>query len=70
MADSTAIVTNSMANLTVDMVEQYQISIVPIMLLIQGKLYRDGVDISPSEAYQLFLQDPERFNTSPSSPGQ
>ena len=69
MADSVAIVTDSIANLTPKMVEQYRIEIVPIMLLIQGKIYRDGVDISPAEAYKLFLQDPERFNTSPASPG-
>lgn len=49
--------------------EQYRIGIVPIMLLVQGKVYRDGVDMTPSEAYELFLQDPESFNTSPSSPG-
>ncbi len=27
------------------------------------------MDITPSEAYKLLLQDPERFNTSPASPG-
>jgi DegV family protein with EDD domain len=27
------------------------------------------VDISPSEAYEMFLQDPESFKTSPASPG-
>lgn len=43
--------------------------IVPIRLLVQGKVYRDLVDITPSEAYELFLQDPESFNTSPASPG-
>ena len=51
------------------MVTRYGIEIVPIVLLIGGKLYRDGVDISPTEAYKMFLQDPDRFNTSPSSPG-
>jgi len=69
MAYSVAVVTDSIANLTPKMVEQYRIEIVPIMLLIQGKIYRDGVDISPAEAYKLFLQDPERFNTSPAAPG-
>jgi len=69
MAESVAVVTDSIANLTPEIIEQYQIRIVPIMLLIQDKLYRDSVDISPSEAYQLFLQDPDRFNTSPASPG-
>ncbi len=33
-----------------------------------GKNYLDGVDISPSEAYKLFLADPDSFNTSSASP--
>ena len=64
-----AIVTDSIANLTRELVEQYKIGIVPIRLLVQGKVYRDLVDITPSEAYELFLQDPEAFATSPASPG-
>jgi len=64
-----AIVTDSIACLTNELVEQYKIGIVPIMLLVQGKLYRDMLDITPSEAYELFLQDPDSFNTSPSAPG-
>jgi len=70
MDNKVAVVTDSMANIPKQMVEQYRIGIVPIMLLIQGKLYRDGVDMSPSEAYEMFLQDPESFKTSPASPGQ
>ncbi len=31
-------------------------------------MYRDWVDITPSEAYQLFLNDPDTFNTSAPSP--
>ncbi len=68
MANHVAVVTDSMANLPKQMVEQYRIGVVPIMLLVKDKLYRDGVDMSPSEAYELFLQDPESFNTSPASP--
>jgi DegV family protein with EDD domain len=33
-----------------------------------GKIYRDWVDITPSEAYKLFLADPDSFNTSAASP--
>ncbi len=68
MTNSVAIVTDSIANLPRPIVEQYKIEIVPIMLLIHGKLYRDGVDLTPSEAYSLFLQNPKKFNTSPASP--
>jgi len=69
MANNVAIVTDSICCLPRDLVERYGIGIVPIRLLVQGKVYRDLVDITPSEAYEFFLQDPERFITSPSSPG-
>lgn len=69
MANNVAIVTDSICCLPRDLVERYGIGIVPIRLLVQGKLYRDLVDITPSEAYEFFLQDPKSFNTSPSSPG-
>jgi fatty acid kinase fatty acid binding subunit len=69
MTERVAVITDSIANLTPEMVARYRIGIVPIMLAIQGKIYRDGMDITPTEAYKMFLQDPERFNTSPSSPG-
>ncbi|MDP3878756.1 MAG: DegV family protein [Dehalococcoidales bacterium] len=64
-----AIVTDSVACLTRELVEQYRIGIVPVRLLVQGKVYRDLVDMTPSQAYRMFLQDPASFNTSPSSPG-
>jgi DegV family protein with EDD domain len=50
-------------------VEQYNIGIVPISICFRDEVYRDWVDITPTEAYELFLQDPERFTTSPASPG-
>jgi len=64
-----AIITDSLAGLTRELVESYGIGIVPIRLVIRGKVYRDLIDITPSEAYQFLAQDPENFNTSPSSPG-
>jgi len=57
MTNNVAIVTDSIANLPEQMVEQYKIRIVPVRLLVQGKVYRDGVDMSISEAYKMFLQD-------------
>ncbi len=69
MANRVAIVTDSISCLPKELIEIYGIEIVLIRLLVQGKVYRDSVDITPSEAYELLLQDPDRFNTSPSSPG-
>jgi DegV family protein with EDD domain len=49
-------------------VDQYQIEIIPIIFIAGGKTYKDGIDISASEAYKLFLADPGSFNTSAASP--
>ncbi len=69
MTKSVAVVTDSISCLNKELIDQYGIIIVPIRLLVQGKIYRDSVDITPTEAYEYLLQDPERFNTSPASPG-
>ncbi len=63
-----AVVTDSIACLTRELVERYGIEIIPINFYAGGKLYKDWVDITPSEAYELFLKDPESFKTSASSP--
>jgi DegV family protein with EDD domain len=49
-------------------VEQYHISVIPLNFYAGNRIYRDGVDISPSEAYDLFLNDPRAFKTSAASP--
>lgn len=69
LLNKVSVITDSISCLTEELVKQYSIGIVSIRLLVQGKTYRDLVDITPSEAYKLFLQDPESFNTTPASPG-
>jgi DegV family protein with EDD domain len=64
-----AIVADSVSNLTPEMIEKYKITIVPIDICCQGRIYRDTLDVSPSEAYEMVLQDPDNFSTSPASPG-
>jgi len=63
-----AIATDSIACLTRELVEQYGIEIIPINFYACGKLYRDLVDITPSEAYELFLKEPDSFKSSAASP--
>ncbi len=63
-----AIITDSIACLPPDMVRQYEVRIVPINLYFGDKVYKDWVDITPTEAYKLFLKDPEHFATSAPSP--
>ncbi len=43
--------TDSTADLTPELVEQYNIKMVPLGLEMDGKLYQDGVDISPDDLY-------------------
>jgi len=63
-----AVVTDSISCLTKELVEQYDIKIIPLNFYAEGKLYKDWVDITPSKAYELFLKDPESFKTSAASP--
>ncbi len=52
------------------MIGQYGIKIVPLNFYFGNRVYRDWVDITPSEAYELFLKDPESFKSAPPSPGE
>jgi len=63
-----AIVADSIACLTKDMVEQYRIRIVPASILFNGKVYREYLDIDQPKAYSLLEKDPEHFSTSAASP--
>ncbi|MFC1908097.1 DegV family protein [Chloroflexota bacterium] len=64
-----AIVTDSISCLTKEIVTQYGIKIVPINIYLGDKVYKDWVEITPSQAYEFFLKDPKLFKTSPASPG-
>lgn len=63
-----AVVTDSIACLNGEIVAKYGIEIIPINVLVNGKVYRDWVDITPSQAYELFLKDPDSFKTAPPTP--
>jgi len=64
------IVTDSIACLTKEFVDQYGIIIVPISIYFRDKVYRDWIDLTPTKAYEMFLEDPKSFATSPASPGR
>jgi DegV family protein with EDD domain len=68
MGQRIAVITDSLACLPFEIANKYGIKIIPLSFIIKGKIYRDWVDISPSEAYQLFLEDPETFQSSAPSP--
>ena len=64
-----AVVTDSLACLTKELAEKYRIRIVPLNIHFAGKIYKDWVDITPNQAYELFLKAPESWGSSAPSPG-
>ena len=64
------LVTDTIACLTRGQIEEYGIAIIPMRINYDGHEYREFVDITASEAYQLLEKNPERFVTSPPSPGE
>ena len=61
------VITDSIACLTRELVAEYGIRIVPLNFYFGDRIYRDWVDITPTEAYELFLKDPESFHSAPPS---
>src|SRR4030042_4324415 len=59
-----AIVADTIACLPREMIEQYGIEIIAPNIYVNGSVYRDWLDISPSEAYQLLEKAPHLFTTS------
>ena len=59
-----ALIADTVACLHRELVEQYGIEIVAPNIYFDGKVYRDWLDITPSEAYQLLDKAPELFSTS------
>jgi DegV family protein with EDD domain len=64
-----ALVTDSIACPTKEQAEKYQIEIVPINIRFEGKVYREWVDLTPTQAYQFLEKNPEDWATSAPSPG-
>lgn len=65
---SIVVIADSVACLTKAQKEKYGLKVMPLKVYFDGTIYSDGVDIEPSKAYELLEKDPNKFNTSPSSP--
>ena len=64
-----AVVTDSVSCLPREVVERYGIKIVPISVISDGKVYRDGIDITAKEVYEILASGRELPTTSSPSPG-
>jgi DegV family protein with EDD domain len=63
-----AIVTDTTACVPQEQVNRYDIEVVPVPLIINGKTYRDGIDITPTEFYTVLRKAKKIPTTSASSP--
>ncbi|MEN6389540.1 MAG: DegV family protein [Syntrophomonas sp.] len=64
-----AIVTDSTANIPAGLIEKYDIKIVPLNIQIKDKVYREGIDISCQDYYELLRREPVFPKTSQPSAG-
>ena len=62
------IMSDSTCDLSEEIIEKYKIGIVPLNIIIDGKSYRDRVDISSDEFYKLLEELDEHPTTSMPSP--
>jgi DegV family protein with EDD domain len=65
-----AVVTDSSACVPKEVVKQYGIHILPLILLFEDRSYRDGVDITSQEFYELLKKAKKVPTTSSPSPGE
>jgi DegV family protein with EDD domain len=63
-----SIVTDTTACVPAEQVKQFDIEIVPVPLIINEKTYRDGIDITPTEFYEILRKSKKLPTTSASSP--
>jgi DegV family protein with EDD domain len=64
-----AIVADSVCCLPPEIVEKYDIYVVPMEIIYEGKSYRDGIDISPNEVYRIMRKKENLPTTSTASTG-
>jgi DegV family protein with EDD domain len=64
-----AVIADSIGCIPRDLVETYGIEIVAPNIYWNGSVYRDWLDITPGQAYELLQKDPDAFSTAAPSPG-
>lgn len=65
-----AVVTDSSSYLPAELVEKYQIKVVPIPFILEGQTYTEGVDITTAEFYEKLASSSSLPTTSQPALGQ
>lgn len=63
-----AIVTDSTCCIPQELIERYDIHLVPLLIIYEGKSYRDKIDITPTEVYKIMRRRKNLPTTSAPSP--
>ena len=64
-----AVVADSVCCLPQEILEKYDICVVPLQIVYEGKSYRDGIDITPNEVYKIMRKKDNLPTTSTPSAG-
>jgi len=64
-----AVVTDSTADLNIDIVRQYNITVVPLNVHFHDEVFKDGVDMTPDSFFKKLKDTPVPPRTSQPSPG-
>ncbi len=64
------ITADSAADLPKELAEKYDIKIMPMNVIVDGKVFRDGIDISPDDIFRYVEKNGEIPKTSAVSPGE
>jgi DegV family protein with EDD domain len=70
MMRKVGIITDSTACIPEELVVKYNIGVMPIQIIFEGKSYLDGIDISPGEVYRIMRQQENLPTTSTPSAGE
>ncbi len=70
MESKIRIVTDSTADLPPAVAAEYGVEVLPLSVIVGDRVYRDGIDLTPSEFYPLLTTSPVLPTTSQVSPGQ
>ena len=66
--DKVTIAVDSAACLLEEHISRYRIEVVPVNIHFDDLIYRDGIDINATKAYEFLEKAPELFASSPASP--
>lgn len=69
MSHKIALITDSTCDIPAEWKKQYDLTVIPLTIIMSGKPYLDGVDISAGEFYEQLPKEPHHPTTSQPAPG-